>query len=327
MSAVAGLATDVHRCPGSGGTLVIRTPYGRNSPGVQTWTGRGYDVIAQDVRGRYGSTGPWVPYATEGPDGCALVRAVVQRRDVTPPVYLVGASYEAHAALEAEYCLRLEGKGPAVGAVVAMVPALGLWETAHDPDGTPRWRDRIGWWHCHGFTRTPRTPLSEPRLRALTDTVRRQGPDAAFPDAVYGPGAHAAWLRLWNAPPVDLSRYAQPCAAPVLLVTGQRDFFRAETLDLAVSLHRAGRPVDVVDGPWGHGLMADCPAGTATGAALRRAGGLLPRILAWLQERTAGSAAGGRFIDVRPTGAVHITSLTSVVPSTGPDPASSKGHP
>ncbi len=55
-------------------TLVYRTPYGRHrAPDDYTTVGaavtRGYAVVVQDVRGRYGSDGEFVPYLHEGKDG------------------------------------------------------------------------------------------------------------------------------------------------------------------------------------------------------------------------------------------------------------------
>ena len=55
-------------------TLVYRTPYDRRHA-VESYStiaaavARGYVVVAQDVRGRYGSEGEFVPYANEGKDG------------------------------------------------------------------------------------------------------------------------------------------------------------------------------------------------------------------------------------------------------------------
>ena len=54
-------------------TLVYRTPYDRKgmreSPIVRRALERGYAVVLQDVRGRYGSQGEFVPYVNEGRDG------------------------------------------------------------------------------------------------------------------------------------------------------------------------------------------------------------------------------------------------------------------
>src|SRR5207302_9611505 len=54
-------------------TLVYRTPYDRRRASenevVRAALARGYAVLLQDVRGRYGSEGDFVPYVREGRDG------------------------------------------------------------------------------------------------------------------------------------------------------------------------------------------------------------------------------------------------------------------
>ncbi|GAB3755963.1 hypothetical protein GCM10027591_05090 [Zhihengliuella somnathii] len=283
MRRICGLATDVHAGVPGAGTLLVRTPYGRRSAAVQAWAGRGPTVVAQDVRGRYDSPGSWSPYADEGRDGAATLEQAV-RHDIAPaPFFPAGSSYEAHAALESELAAR--NAGMSIAGVLALVPALGLWETAHAPDGTPRWRDRIGWWHQHGFSSTPRAPLAPGTLDQLTRRARTDGPFSVFSGAEFDDDALAAWRRLWTAQPLNPARYGGPRAAPLLLVTGRHDFFRAETVELARSLSATGRSVDVIDGPWGHGLMADLPADTEPGRSIRRNGGLLAHVFGWIRAR------------------------------------------
>jgi len=74
------LATD-HYAPASGGrlypTILIRTPYGRTPSSGPTGLGtafaarrfaeRGYNVIVQDVRGRYDSPGEFVHFSMNSP--------------------------------------------------------------------------------------------------------------------------------------------------------------------------------------------------------------------------------------------------------------------
>ena len=55
-------------------TILIRLPYGKDRFGdvrywVDVFTPRGYAVVAQDMRGRYGSEGMFAPYPNEGRDG------------------------------------------------------------------------------------------------------------------------------------------------------------------------------------------------------------------------------------------------------------------
>ncbi|MEC5181388.1 CocE/NonD family hydrolase [Arthrobacter sp. CG_A4] len=271
------------------GTILIRTPYGRGQYGAQAgaWQRAGYDVVVQDVRGRYGSTGEWHPYAREGHDGAATAASLARAGLLRGPLVLAGASYDAHCALEAARTLETSGSAIRAAAVVAMVPALGLFETARDPDGTPRFGDRIGWWHMHGFGRESAPPLAPAELGRRCRIAAKQGPEQLVHDAEYGPGARAAWARLWSAPRTDLkARYGRR-NTPLLLVSGQNDFFAAEALAMADAW--SGGMTGLLWGPWGHRLAGDLDAGTA--AELRADGGLMARIQDFLASIRNGTPA------------------------------------
>jgi uncharacterized protein (TIGR03382 family) len=77
-----GLATDVWVPAGEGPfpTILRRTPYGRgiDAATVQQVNALGYALVTQDVRGRGGSAGAFVPFfddATDGADTIAWIRA------------------------------------------------------------------------------------------------------------------------------------------------------------------------------------------------------------------------------------------------------------
>ncbi|MFJ3957077.1 CocE/NonD family hydrolase [Arthrobacter sp. NPDC090010] len=290
----AGEAGSEARKEGSPGTVLIRTPYGKADygPQAESWNRAGFDVVVQDVRGRYGSSGDWIPYATEGDDGTATVQDLEARGLLHGPLLLAGASYDAHCALETARVLETvraletpEGSPPGLArptAVVAMVPALGLFETAYDPQGNPRFRDRIGWWHQHGFGRESGPGLSGPELDGLVARAGQDGPLGLMDDAVHGPGVHgpgaaAAWHRLWEAPPLDLHARYGHLGTPLLVIGGRKDFFAEETIRLADAWAQ-GR-TELLWGPWGHRLAKDL--GPQEARALRDQGGLLGCIRDW----------------------------------------------
>ncbi|NWL12320.1 hypothetical protein DM793_13660 [Paenarthrobacter nitroguajacolicus] len=275
------------------GTVLIRTPYGRTQYAGQAWAWvrAGYDVVVQDVRGRYGSEGKWQPYASEGWDGAVTAEQLAANDLFRGPLVLAGASYDAHCAVEAARVLEVERTPQTTAdlasssvplAVVAMVPALGLFETARHPDGTPRLLDRIGWWHRHGFGRTSEEPLETAELQYRATQAEDRGMGwvlrGLIKDAEYGPGSSDKWRQLWDAPPLDLRTLYSKLNTPLLMISGQRDFFVAEVLALARVWGSAapGTVVQTLWGPWGHGLSMDLDAETA--AALREQGGLMARI-------------------------------------------------
>ncbi len=131
--------------PSLGGVVIIRTPYGawRHGDTARAWAGRGYRCVIHDVRGRHSSDGGWHPYLAERSDGRAGGRGGQGREPRAPP--------RAVRRLVRPRTPRLEAARAAdVDALVLLVPALGLAETAWDENGRPHLHHRIGWWHQHG---------------------------------------------------------------------------------------------------------------------------------------------------------------------------------
>jgi putative CocE/NonD family hydrolase len=264
------------------GTVLIRTPYDRRRYRAQAvaWQAQGHDVLVQDVRGRYGSTGRWLPYSAEGPDGAETARFLEREGLLNGAPILAGASYDAHCALEAARCLESDPRQVRTAAVIAMVPALGLFETARSPDSTARLRDRIGWWHMHGFTAESRHPLAPAELERRCREARTRGVRRAMPADIYGPDAPGQWDRLWKAPKLDLGTRYGSCETPLLVVSGQHDFFAHEALELAEAW--AAGNTGLLTGPWGHRLTGDLDPAAAS--SLRRHGGLMARVQEFLDR-------------------------------------------
>ncbi len=121
------LRADVLRPPGNGRypVLVYRTPYNRAEAAtelVQTAVARGYAVVLQDVRGRYGSDGEFEPYRHEGKDGYDTIEWAARQPWSNGAVGTFGLSYPGAvqwlAAIEQPPSLK------------AMVPAM----TYHAPE-------------------------------------------------------------------------------------------------------------------------------------------------------------------------------------------------
>src|SRR4051812_27644710 len=97
------LATDVYLparngvlAPGRFPAIVERTPYNKDSvvPSlVEYYVRRGYAVVMQDVRGRYGSEGHWRPIRDDGPDGADLLKWIGEQPWSSGKVGSMGTSY------------------------------------------------------------------------------------------------------------------------------------------------------------------------------------------------------------------------------------------
>ena len=81
-------------------TLVVRTPYGVQRPGMhQTmvkFAQHGYTVVLQDVRGRYESEGIWEPFRDEAKDGYETIEWAAGQSWSNGKVGTQGGSYLGH---------------------------------------------------------------------------------------------------------------------------------------------------------------------------------------------------------------------------------------
>ncbi|MFB9906389.1 CocE/NonD family hydrolase [Allokutzneria oryzae] len=228
----ARLAATVVRAADPGPAVLLRTPYGRHQHLAEAfgWAKRGFTCVVVDVRGRYGSTGEFLPYAHERADGRVALEWLRDNDFCDGRVIAVGASYAAYCAV----ATALEGQ---LAGVIAAVPALGLGETAREPGGAARLACRLGWWSEHGGTSVARTTPLDHDLEALP--IR---------DSLDVPG----WSTLWDAPPLSpLWTELSEVDTPLLAVGGLRDPFLRHTLRLADTWRG---PTTLVVGLWGHNL-------------------------------------------------------------------------
>lgn len=206
---VSGLATYAWLPARPRAVLVARTPYGAAGHAAEAagWMSHGIGFVVQDVRGRHESPGSFHPYAEDRrDDGPALLAWV--RTFADAPVVLLGTSYGAHAALATACVDQPDG-------VVAMVPALGLGETALTRGGVLQLASRLGWWLAHD--------------------VRRP------------------WADVVSARRRDAERAAAAAAltCPLLAIGGTDDHFAHDTVDLWSTW---GGPAHLTLGPWAHDL-------------------------------------------------------------------------
>jgi uncharacterized protein len=91
------LAADLF-LPGAGRwpTVLVMTPYGRNTPSTRSYRyflSRGYAVMIEDLRGRYGSRGVFGPVTQSGPDGNDTIDWIAAQPWSNGRVATAGSSY------------------------------------------------------------------------------------------------------------------------------------------------------------------------------------------------------------------------------------------
>ena len=286
-------------------TLVYRTPYNRTVPAypiVLAAVRRGYAVLLQDVRGRYGSGGVFQPYQQEGHDGYDTIEWAARQPWSNGRVGTYGLSYPGAvqwlAAVEQPPSLR------------AMVPAMtfsrpeSFWYSGGVWDGSwldwtwlniaPDLRRRLG---AQGPQRDEAAARSWDRERRA---ARRHRPLLALPNFKDVAPWYYEWMK--HPPGDEYWSFAN--------LSGGYDRVKAAVLNLSGWFDEAYGPVGAVEnfqgagdalwlGPWTHGGVERSKAGDrdfGPGAAVDYD----RLVLDWMDRHVKGldSVAAGRKVRV-----------------------------
>lgn len=278
-----------HYFPKTGGsfpTILIRTPYGlsTDTPGLSTiatnfplqrFVERGYHVVVQSVRGRFGSDGAWVPFFNEAADGRATLDWIAQQPWFNGSLGMFGSSYVGYTqwAVAADAPPYLKALVPAIttaNLVATFWPQdnmLGLDTTARwklitlGPDYTP---SPLGWlWLT--------TPWGQDRY--LANAFQRL-PLREVDEAITG---HAIeFFRDWldhptlsdpHWQPIDFRRDIPRLTAPMHLITGWYDLFVRYQLEDYQLLKSAGHQPYLTVGPTAHMSAGNLAATAQEGLA------------------------------------------------------------
>lgn len=274
----AGLATD-HYTPASKGrlypTILIRTPYGRTPASgpsglaiafaARRFAERGYNVLVQDVRGRYDSPGDFAPFFHEAEDGRATLSWLEEQPWFNGVLGMWGPSYLGYVqwAVASGAPLYLKAIMPCVSG--SQLAVLGIRDGALAADMLLRWvhglettqrTRRVGdWLRLTGFDSwaqegaiaraTKRLPVGRMDQAAVGRSV------PFFQDWVEHPSVADAFWR-----PVLHTPRPGSVTAAVHLIGGWHDILLRETLaDYEALLAGGSRPYLTL-GPWAHTDLA-----------------------------------------------------------------------
>jgi uncharacterized protein len=267
------LATDLYQ-PNGGRlhpTVMLRTPYGRNGREglngmltafmAQRFAERGYNVVVQDVRGRYDSSGEFEPFIFEAQDGRATLAWLEQQPWFNGVLGMWGASYLSYTAWAAAVGapLYLKAIVPSIGGT--RLPVMGMRDNAFAGDMLLRWvqnlesmksvRNRLDWWPASAFEARRR----ERKLKQAVDLLPLNQSDRVVAGRTVK--FFQEWLEhrsvdepYWKR--VNLDSQAQHVTAAVHLVGGWYDILLRETLDDYRGLRQVGRWPYLTIGPWAH---------------------------------------------------------------------------
>ncbi|MGN6319165.1 CocE/NonD family hydrolase [Trinickia sp.] len=260
-------------------TILERTPYGKTDVSraevhhgqpsanhadvARYFAARGYAVVMQDCRGRYGSEGRFTKYVSEGPDGFDTIEWITRQPWSNGKVGTMGLSYAAHTQLALAClnppglaCMVLDSGGFANGyrcgirqggafelkqATWAFNRAKTSAAAAEDPlvaralDATDlrQWFARMPWRPGH----SPLSMVPEYENYLFEQWTRDVFDDYWKQPGIYGAGYYDTMTRV-----------------PTVLMSSWYDAYVRSTLENFAALSGTpGAPAYLIMGPWLHG--------------------------------------------------------------------------
>jgi putative CocE/NonD family hydrolase len=289
------LATDIYR-PARAGTAVDeplpvileRTPYGKalasrseldrgesepqsRAQLAEYFVRRGYAVVCQDCRGRYGSEGEFVKYLQDGADGYDTIAWIARQPWCDGRVATIGLSYAAHTQVSAA-CL-------APPALSAMVVDCGGFSNAYRSgirNGGAFEMKQVTW----AFNQARESPAAkaDPVVRAalaqedLRDWFhampwkRGHSPVRHVPeyeDYLFEQWTHGAFGEYWRQLGIYAEGWHERFAdVPQIHMSSWYDAYVPTALENYAGLKARKRgPVRLIMGPWTHGDRSKSWAG------------------------------------------------------------------
>jgi predicted acyl esterase/Tol biopolymer transport system component len=224
------LATDVYlpQAEGSFPAILLRTPYNKDAGRgfAAEAARRGYAVVVQDTRGRFGSEGENLPFDLDGPDGQATITWIERQPWFNGKLGTWGGS----AGAITQFQLATAGD-PRVDAQFLIVGAPNLYDVIY-LDGVFR--------------------------KALIEDWLRQTRFASNALDIWV--SHARYDEYWRAR--DASLHYHRVNAPAVHIGGWWDIFAQSTIDAFVGYQTQGGEgargrQKLIMGPWAHAVLQE----------------------------------------------------------------------
>jgi putative CocE/NonD family hydrolase len=261
LEATVHLPREAAPCP----AVLVRTAYNRMWGGLDDFLARGMAVVLQDVRGRYGSEGRWVPFVNETRDGVDTLNWIAAQPWCNGRIAMFGDSYLA--------ATQLAVAGAHHPNLVALNPrhmCVDMWQHAYYFDGVFSLALTWSWLVFEVSSRSSNAvhlPLFrlERLLRELP--LLRLDVKSGFPPVP----AYRQYTSRWRYGKFWRDRSFRPHLAradvPLLLTAGWYDYYAGEAFEAyRILLEHAKDPLlarrhRVLVGPWTHGM----PGATSLG--------------------------------------------------------------
>ncbi|MBV9670996.1 MAG: CocE/NonD family hydrolase, partial [Acidobacteriales bacterium] len=230
-------------------TVLVRTPYDRKaSPArsYQAFLRRGYAVVIEDVRGRWGSQGTFGAVQQEGPDGNDTINWIAEQNWSNGRVAMAGASYLGIA----QWWAALEDN-PHLFAISPMCSGDDEYlDRFYSTGGAFKLGHRL-LWVAENFT----PPFqAKPLFRSYIDHLPLWTGDVTatgrlvpvWRNALQNPSYDDYWKKL------SIREQVKQVHVPVLSWGGWFDNYAESDLDMFSRLSTAHRDVETWIGPWAH---------------------------------------------------------------------------
>lgn len=249
-------------------TLVVRTPYGVQRPGMHETMVRfaqhGYAVVLQDVRGRYESDGIWEPFRDEAKDGYETIEWAAIQSWSNGRVGTQGGSYLGHNQWQAA-----SQKPPHLVAIFPILASTNIYANWWGMGGAFRLSFNYGWgavrmpnrimlpqfWHTADYM--PETmryenilmhlPLNDGDLKSAGQPVQH------YRDWI----KHQSYDDYWKI--ISDEERFDKITVPAHTLGGWFDIFVMGTINGYVGMRNQGATPEaregarMIIGPWGHG--------------------------------------------------------------------------
>jgi uncharacterized protein len=230
--------------------ILERTPYGKGAeiaPNHLAFVERGYAVVVQDVRGRYGSQGAFDPLRQEGPDGYDTIEWIARQPWSDGKVGMIGGSYRGIVQWKAA----LTGN-PHLKAIFPVVSGSDDYlDRFYSSGGAMKLGHRLGW-----MSENLQAPGFHPDFAKFVLHLPLRTSDIAatgwttqlWRDVTAHPTYDAFWRNLSVIAQIDRVKI------PVFAVGGWYDNFAESDLAAYNALRRTSSTNRVLIGPWPHNM-------------------------------------------------------------------------
>lgn len=291
------LRAEIYRpaVPGPVPAILTRTPYDRTQPmnlgigpDALRATAAGYALVVQDVRGRWGSDGDFIPFVHEAADGYDTVEWVAGQPWCDGNVGMIGGSYVGYTQWTAA-----AQRPPHLRAIAPVVATSDLHDFWIYEGGAPSLWFNVSWLASLGLDAvTKRFPGETWRVEALVKAMDTLGdhlpPVPGMTPAVFEMVGIGDLYRTWVEHPerdawwrgLSVRESHAAIEVPSLSIGGWYDCFIGGTLANHAGMTAGGGSAAarsgtrLVVGPWRHAypLLADPAGDAAFGIASSAAG-------------------------------------------------------